>query len=429
MKTRIEMNTKHECRSPVGAKEHGHPARDRNNTGRMPVLLFREVRRSVPLPLPRLVFTFLLFLAAFSGIGHHLGAQETPTWKRALVSEPMVFPRDHHSHPGYKTEWWYFTGNLEAEGLGPVGFQFTLFRQGVLPPGAPAPDSAWAARDFGFGHAALSIPGRKEFFYAQLLERGNFGTAEFPHAGAGQLSDGTLLARVKAWRVDLLPEGSFRIRADFDGHALDLVARPLRAPVLQGKDGLSQKAAGEGNASHYYSIPRLETTGTITRAGVAHRARGQSWLDREWASNQLGPEQVGWDWFALHLDDGRDLMVYRMRLRDGGSDPYSHGSLREKDGTVRHLALKDFELVPGRTWRSPRTGGAYPIEWTLRVPTAGIDVKIAAAQEEQELALEPVSYYEGSIRAKAADGTSSPGGIGYMELTGYARPLEALRSR
>ena len=341
----------------------------------------------------------------------------------------MVFPRDHHSHPDFKTEWWYFTGNLEAEGLGPVGFQFTLFRQGVLPPGAAVPDSAWAARDFGFGHAALSFPGKKEFFYAQLLERGSFGTAEFPAPGRGKAGDEALLARVKTWRVDLLPDGSFHIRAGFDGHSLDLFARPLVDPVLQGNNGHSQKAAGEGNASMYYSIPRLETTGTITRAGVAHRARGQSWLDREWASNQLGPEQVGWDWFALQLDDGRDLMVYRMRLRDGGTDPHSHGSLREKDGTVRHLAIKDFELVPGRTWRSPSTGGVYPIEWTLRVPDAGVDLKITAAQEEQELALEPVSYYEGSIRATGTPGSASPGGIGYMELTGYARPLEALRSR
>jgi predicted secreted hydrolase len=368
----------------------------------------------------------MLFLAAFCGILH---AQDAPAWKRALAPEPMVFPRDHHSHPDYKTEWWYFTGNLEAEGLGPVGFQFTLFRQGLLPPGAPVPDSAWATRDFGFGHAALSFPVRKEFFYAQLLERGSFGTADFPPAKEGESGDAVLLARVKSWRVDLLPDGAFHIRADFDGHALDLVARPLVTPVLQGHNGLSQKAEGEGNASHYYSIPRLQTTGTITRAGVAHPARGQSWLDREWASNQLGPEQVGWDWFALHLDDGRDLMVYRMRLRDGGADAHSHGSLREKDGTVRHLSLKDFELTPGRLWRSPRTGGAYPVEWTLRVPTAGLHLNITTAHEEQELALEPVSYYEGSVRAKAADGSSSPAGIGYMELTGYDRPLEALRSR
>jgi predicted secreted hydrolase len=299
----------------------------------------------------------------------------------------------------------------------------------VLPPGAAVPDSAWAARDFGFGHAALSFPGQKDFFYAQLLERGSFGTAEFPPPGVGKSENEVLLARVKTWRVDLLADGSFHIRADFDGHALDLIARPLVEPVLQGNEGHSQKAAGEGNASMYYSIPRLDTTGTVTRAGVAHRVRGQSWLDREWASNQLGPEQVGWDWFALQLDDGRDLMVYRMRLRDGGTDPYSHGSLREKDGTVRHLTIEDFQIVPGRTWRSARTGGTYPIEWTLRVPAAGIDLQITAAQEEQELALEPVSYYEGSIRATPVAGSGSPAGIGYMELTGYARPLEALRSR
>lgn len=365
----------------------------------------------------------------FSLVGPTAFAQEPPGWKRATAPEPMVFPRDHHAHPDYKTEWWYFTGNLEAGDLGPVGFQFTLFRQGILPPAARVPDSAWAARDFGFGHAALSFLGRKEFFYEQMLERGSFGTAEFPAAGDGKTGGPALLARVRTWRVDLLADGVFHIRADFGDHAMDLLARPLVAPVLQGNNGHSQKAAGEGNASMYYSIPRLETTGSITRAGTKYQARGLSWLDREWASNQLGPDQVGWDWFAIQLDDGRDLMVYRMRLRDGGTDSHSHGSLREKDGTSRHLSLADFQIEPGRVWRSPATGGVYPVEWLLRVPSAGIDVRIHAAQDAQELALEPVSYYEGSIRATASPGSASPGGIGYMELTGYARPLEALRSR
>ncbi|MFM7180693.1 MAG: lipocalin family protein [Verrucomicrobiales bacterium] len=404
-----------------GAKDHAQ--------GSLPDSGFGPVGTLFRLSLLRSILTILLILAAFFGHGHLLQAGEETGWKRALLPQPMVFPRDHHSHPDYKTEWWYFTGNLEAEGLGPVGFQFTLFRQGILPPGADIPDSAWASRALGFGHAALSFPQKEKFHFGQVLERGTFDTAKFPPPPPEKSEQPVLLASVKDWKVELLPDGSFHLRADIDGHAMDLIARPVVTTVLQGKDGLSQKAAGEGNASYYYSIPRLETTGTITSGGKIHAARGLSWLDREWASNQLGPEQVGWDWFALHLDDGRDLMVYRMRLRDGGTDPHSHGSLREKDGTVRHLALEDFELTPGRTWRSPHTGGQYPVEWTLKVPQAGIDMKITAAQKDQELALEPVSYYEGSVRATPVDGARSPGGIGYMELTGYARPLEALRSR
>ncbi len=367
----------------------------------------------------------VLLMVVFSA-----GSARAGEWKRATETDPMEFPRDHFSHPEYKTEWWYFTGNLEDESGAPVGYQFTLFRHGIIPPTEPGPDSQWAARQIGFGHAAISLPASRDFHFAQVLERGSLGSAEFPvttpSSTATPASSPALLARVKSWKVSLLADGAFHLLADFDGHALDLHARPMVEAVLQGNQGLSQKSAGEGNASRYYSIPRLETTGTVTTGGKTLKVRGTSWLDREWASNQLGPEQIGWDWFALRFDDGRDLMVYQMRRKDGTRDPFSHGSLRKADGSVVHLGAKDFQLTPGRTWKSPVTGGDYPVAWELVIPGEEIKVTITALQDKQELALQPVSYYEGAVKVTSAAG---PVGQGYMELTGYANPLEALRDR
>ena len=348
-----------------------------------------------------------------------------PAWERALTPVPMAFPRDHYSHPGYKTEWWYFTGNLnDADGLR-LGYQFTLFRQGVTPPAAELPDSAWAVRDIGFGHAALSLPGEKSFVFDQVLERGSMDNIAFP-AMAGS---GGLLARVAGWSVVFGSDGEFELKAGGKDFAIALRARPLSPPLLHGERGLSRKADIPGHASHYYSLPRLATTGTITCRGKSHTVTGLSWLDREWSSSPLAANQIGWDWFALQFDDGRDLMVYQMRRADGSRDPASHGTLRHADGRVAALAAGDFSLTPARLWRSPASGGNYPVEWTLAVPSQGLNLRVKAVHDNQELALQPVTYYEGAIDATPIGPATGPLAKGYMEMTGYAAPLDAMRAR
>jgi len=376
----------------------------------------------------RLVFRMFVAMVStgFVGASRAGGDGEENGWLLAVEPREFVFPRDHHVHEGFRTEWWYFTGNLEDVRTGEaIGFQFTLFRQGVREPGAAAAPSAWTPDAFGFGHAALSFSKRGDFRYDQIMERGVFGGVEFPayHGGA---EGEALLARVGGWQVSRVGRHDFRLRADFDGNSMELELRALVDPMLNGEDGLSQKGPGRGNASYYYTMPRFETTGVVTRDGERHEVRGGAWLDREWASNQLAPGQVGWDWFALQFADGRDLMIYQIRLADGGVEPHSHGTLRLADGTVVPVKREDFELTPLAHWRSPETGGEYPVRWRLEIPSQGMDLEIEAVQRAQELALQPVSYYEGAVRVRESGGKEL--GRGYMELTGYAAPLEALQS-
>ena len=210
---------------------------------------------------------------------------------------------------------------------------------------------------------------------------------------------------------------------------LDLALVPTRPPLLNGQQGLSQKSAGAGNASLYYSLTRMKTSGTVTVEGTSHAVTGLSWLDREWATNQLGPDQVGWDWVALHLSDGSDLMLYQLRRKDGTADPYSSGTWRAADGTSRHLAQGDFTLtpVPGRTWSSRKSGGTYPIAWQIRLPAESLTLEVAAVLPDQELALDPIAYWEGAVEVTGTRRGQPLTAEGYLEMTGYSGPLKALK--
>ena len=186
--------------------------------------------------------------------------------------------------------------------------------------------------------------------------------------------------------------------------------------VFNGIDGVSRKGPGASNGSHYYSLTRLQTTGSITIDTASPAAvTGTSWFDREWSTSALGENQVGWDWFALRLDDGSDLMIYQLRQADGTADPFSSGTLRKPDGSIIHLGSEAFQLRPGKTWKSRRSGGSYPMQWHISVPGQGLDLRVSAAFPEQEVALFPVTYWEGAVRVEG-----SRQGEGYMELTGYS---------
>jgi predicted secreted hydrolase len=165
----------------------------------------------------------------------------------------------------------------------------------------------------------------------------------------------------------------------------------------------------------------------MTIGDSAHAVSGLSWFDHEWASNQLGPEQVGWDWLCVQLADGRELMLYRMRLRDGQVDPASSGTLIERDGTTVHLDGSDFEMIATRRWKSGRSGAEYPVEWAVRIPSRGIQIRVTPVLDAQELALNPLTYWEGAVDVSGTERGQTLSGRGYLELTGYAAPMRALQ--
>ena len=216
-------------------------------------------------------------------------------------------------------------------------------------------------------------------------------------------------------------DGVFRLHAEGKEAAIELRLVSRKPPVLHGMDGISQKAAGEGHASHYYSLTRLATQGTMRVGGKNFQATGESWFDHEWATNQLAPQQVGWDWLSVQFDDGTELMLYRLRLADGSTDPASSGTLVDASGAIRHLPNDAFQMTATSFWKN------YPIGWRVAVPDLALQFEVRAALENQELALQPLAYWEGAVAISGTREGRPVSGRGYLELTGYAGPLRELQ--
>ncbi|MBS0660307.1 MAG: carotenoid 1,2-hydratase [Verrucomicrobia bacterium] len=365
-----------------------------------------------------------LLLAVVAGLSGRADAQE-PAWRQAAPGWRYEFPRDHGAHPDFKTEWWYFTGNVRDAATGRAyGYELTFFRQGVTPPAAPrAGASRFAVSDFKFAHFAITEIDGRRFHYDSKLARGAFGEAGFAEAAR----PGERLAWIDDWQLTPQADGAWRIEARTKTLALDLLIRPTKPPVIHGVDGASVKSAATGSASHYYSFTRLETRGRLSVEGRSAEVAGLSWFDHEWASGQLDPGQVGWDWFALQFEDGSELMLYALRRREGGIDAASSGTLVEANGQTRHLTRGEIEFTPRRSWASPRTKGRYPVEWSVRLPTLELELQITPTLDAQELALGPISYWEGAIRVTGMRRGQPVRGSGYLELTGYAGELKSLR--
>ncbi len=339
-------------------------------------------------------------------------------WRPALPGWKYEFPRDHRIHSEFKTEWWYFTGRLTDEKGAVFGYQLTFFRQGILSPSRRGQaTSRFVVDDLKFAHFAVSDIGGQRFRFEQKLARGAFGEAGFANERLAWIDD---------WSLELLADGGFVLRAKNGQASLELQRTNTKPWVIHGENGVSQKASGEGRASHYYSGTRLAGRGTLTLDGKARTVSGESWLDREWASNQLTPEQVGWDWFSIQLDDGTELMLYQMRTRGGGSDPNSSATFVARDGTTRHLRREEYQLTPIKEWTSKETGGRYPIAWTLAVPKLNLQARITTPLVNQELVLQPIVYWEGLIDVEGSRDGAKVRGHGYMELTGYAGALVGL---
>ena len=291
------------------------------------------------------------FSGGSSRLSQLLGADDNEGYALALEPRPFSFPADHGPHPEFRNEWWYVTGNLDAAGGERFGYELTLFRFSLTPVALDNADvSAWRSNQVYIGHFALTDVAAGDFQVAERYSRGSLGlagaTASPFRVWLDDWSIGSVLAD---------DDSTWRLQAGEDGTRLNLTLEVAKAPVSNGHDGLSQKADAAGNASYYYSITRLDTRGTLTIGNRAYELSGLSWLDREWGSSALSAEQEGWDWFALQLDDGTDLMFYNLRQNDGSQDPHSAGTLTLADGTAVELSHDDVVIeVLDRVGKSAR---------------------------------------------------------------------------
>ncbi len=379
---------------------------------------------------PRLAALSLwLALAAARGApppgGGVLPPAPAADFAQALTVRPFVFPRDHGPHPEYRQEWWYVTGNLESGGGERFGFELTFFRFALAPPSAAAaaasaaaPPSAWRAREIYMAHFAVTDVARRRFRFADRLERAALGLA-------GARSD-PLRVWVDDWSLGqgaaaAAPAAgtSWTLRAAQPGYEIELTLEPQTAPVLNGTAGLSRKSDEPTAASYYYSLPRLVVRGRLRRADGTLAVRGSAWLDREWGSGSLGSQQVGWDWFALQLDDGSALMFYALRDRDGARDAHSAGTWISPDGTAQALRSADVAIEVTGHWRNAR-GVRYPARWHIRVADPSLDVSVQPVLDDQELHTHP-PYWEGAVDVSGQRAGASVSGRGYVELVGYAQ--------
>jgi len=326
------------------------------------------------------------------------------------------FPRDDGPHPGFRHEWWYVTGNLDAADGSRFGFELTFFRFALAPGAAappPAPRSAWRSREVWMAHFAVTDVAERRFRAVQKLSRAALDLA----GGDGEPAR----VWIDDWSLAAAPGGAGRwtAHASQAGYAIELTLTAAGAPVLNGVEGLSRKAADPGAASYYYSVPRLRVRGSLTRGGETLAVRGLAWLDREWGSGGLGRDQEGWDWFALQLDDGSALMFYALRDRGGGRDPFSAGTWVAPDGAVQPLGSADVAIDVEDHWRSA-AGDRYPARWRLRVPRLALDLTLLPVLPDQELQTTP-RYWEGAVDASGQRSGRPLAGRGYVELVGYAR--------
>jgi predicted secreted hydrolase len=342
-------------------------------------------------------------------------------WRQAIGPWRWVFPKDHGSHPEFRTEWWYFTGNLTDTSKKSFGYQLTFFRQGVLYQ-AKDPNHPWAIRDVYLAHFTLTDIAADQFWYADRASRKGPGLS-------GAAEDG-----MDIWLLNWLAkmEGNkIKLEARHQNMELSLVLTPRKPLVFHGQNGLSQKGPMEGQASYYFSYTDLEVKGVIKTpvSQASIRVDGISWFDHEFGSNQLTPNQVGWDWFSLHLSDGQDLMIYFLRRKDGSFESSSSGTLVKRSGEGIHLKLSDINVEVLGYWKSPKSGGRYPSRWRIKVPSARIEIEIGSLVPSQELLTEGstgVIYWEGAVAGKGTSAGRPITAEGYVELTGYAGSLGGL---
>ena len=334
---------------------------------------------------------------------------------RADGSHTWDFPTDFGPHPDYQTEWWYYTGNLRTKEGRRFGYQLTFFRRGLTPAqDAEGRDSAWGTYQVYMGHFALSDTTTENHYVFQRFSRGAAGLA------GAQVRP--FQVWLENWEVVEKSNGEWELKAEQDRVRIDLVLADEKGLVFHGIDGYSQKGPEIGSASYYFSQTRLDSTGVVKIEDSEFQVTGLSWMDHEFSTSALSDDQVGWDWFSLQLDDGTDLMMFQIRRADGSIDPFSSGTVVNVDGETIHLDRDNFDIQINDTWRSPRSGAAYPADWTIVSDKLNLNLKIEPYMADQEMNLS-FTYWEGAVGIRGTIKGQLVTGSGYAELTGYGDPM------
>jgi predicted secreted hydrolase len=354
----------------------------------------------------------LAALAAILLILNPLAAQ----YRTAVPGYRFEFPRDYFDHPDFQTEWWYYTGNLKSANGHRYGFELTFFRQAVSRD--PAQAATWDVKDIYLTHLALSDLDGQKFYHAERINRAGPGIAGVS-ASSARIWNGN-------WQIQW--EGADqKLQAIDKQFQLHLTLHPEKPPVIHGESGVSQKSEGAGHASYYFSLTRLAARGKLDLNGETLEVSGLAWMDHEFFTHQLDSHQVGWDWMSLQLEDNTELMLFRIRRKDGSLDPFSASTYVDARGKSMHLRANDFILQPlAENWTSPATHATYPIVWKITIPKLELELEAHTPLDAQELAgktkIAP-SYWEGAITLEGRRGKIPLDGVGYLEMTGYDRPV------
>ncbi len=343
-----------------------------------------------------------------------LAGADTVGYERAFAPREFAFPADHGPHAGFRTEWWYVTGHLTSTTGRDFGFQLTIFRS-ALAPRVPDSGSAWATNQAYMAHFTVTDVSSGRFHAHERFARGAVDLA-------GATTD-PLRVWLEGWALEGTTPEAFplRLHAREGDVALDLTLDAGKPAVAQGDRGLSQKGPEPGNASYYYSHTRMPAAGILSLDGDTLAVSGLAWLDREWSTSALSEGQVGWDWFALQLDDGWDLMAYRLRRDDGSTDAWSDAVLIDPTGIPTRLEWgAQISVDATGDWTSPIDGAVYPSGWRIEIPDRGWSLIVEPRIPNQEIEL-AFRYWEGAVSVRGtASGGAPVGGRGYVELTGYA---------
>lgn len=348
-----------------------------------------------------LLLLFLSFLV-------QAGTLVAEGWKKVTPGYQFRFPEDHAAHPEYPVEWWYLTGHLTDENQKHFGVQFTIFRVGLLTDDSFK--SRWHASSLYIGHTAITDTESRQFIYCEEVERGALNLA------------GSDEKRLNTWihhqRISHLKDGSFAVRFSCKGKELSLTLRTERQPVLHGDNGYSRKGPEEGNASYYSSFTRLTGSGALNNS----RVEALAWYDHEVLSADVTGENAGWDWFAIQLENGTELMAYQLRLADETISSYSSAAFIDKEGKKTDFKADQFSISPESFWRSEASNIRYPAAWKIEVPELEMVLNLKPVIANQELDASKSTgkiYWEGAATVRGTAGKTSVSGLAYVELVGY----------